>query len=310
VGVVAADDASIDVSFVPCRTAVEARPTGHEVTVGHPGGVIRIATGPGDPGPPGTAITVSVPGLTGGTIVRVGVRATNAHGDGPVAATEALPPFTAVRSFVTWSHLRFRSGGIWYPQDVDAAVAELLDGVTSPGAYLAREAQNATYDLAEPVVRLYRAYFLRAPDRAGLAYWVERRRAGTKLTTVSASFAAGSEFRRRYGTLSNRSYVAKLYQSVFGRAADPGGLDYWTRRLDSGRIGRGGVVLQFSESSEGKRRLERWVVPVALSFLVEGRVPSASELATWSAYDDLAAETAAAIMRRSSFADLVEPVHT
>jgi len=99
-------------------------------------------------------------------------------------------------------------------------------------------------------VRLYLAYFDRAPDHPGLRYWWARMDAGTSIRKVSASFADSAEFRRRYGSLSDREFVRLVYRNVLGREPDPSGQQYWEGRLSSGAEDRGGVMAQFSESSE------------------------------------------------------------
>lgn len=105
------------------------------------------------------------------------------------------------------------------------------------------------FPLDGQVGRLFSAYFLRQPDRAGYAYWMRQRAAGVSPTTMSSAFADSAEFRARYGALGDRAFVELVYRNVLGRAADGPGLDYWTAQLNSGRS-RGEVMLGFSESPE------------------------------------------------------------
>lgn len=101
------------------------------------------------------------------------------------------------------------------------------------------------------VYRLYRAYFLREPDAAGLAFWSERHlTCETPLAQISESFASSPEFRTRYGNLNNRQFVELVYKNVLGRTGDPTGVNFWTARLDSGSATRGEVMIGFSESTE------------------------------------------------------------
>jgi Tol biopolymer transport system component len=106
-----------------------------------------------------------------------------------------------------------------------------------------------------PVVRLYWAFFLRKPDPGGLNHWISRYQSGASLASIAQKFAQSSEFKNRYGTLSNSAYVTKVYLNVFGREPDASGRSYWTGKLDRKEISRGQVLVNFSESSEGKRRL-------------------------------------------------------
>ncbi|MEZ5411906.1 MAG: DUF4214 domain-containing protein [Acidimicrobiales bacterium] len=97
-----------------------------------------------------------------------------------------------------------------------------------------------------PIGRLYRAYFLRHPDRRGLAYWIN---SGLDRAQVSQHFAASVEFKARYGTLDDRQFVTTAYRNVLGREPDDAGLDHWVGLLRRGRS-RGEVMLGFSDSAE------------------------------------------------------------
>ncbi len=104
-------------------------------------------------------------------------------------------------------------------------------------------------ELEGGLTRLYRAYFLRSPDAAGLGYWVAQLRSGVALTTVSDVFAASAEFTASYGPLDDGAFVRRVYANVLGRPSDAGGEAYWTGQLASG-VTRGEVMLAFSESAE------------------------------------------------------------
>ncbi|MEZ5137596.1 MAG: M64 family metallopeptidase [Acidimicrobiales bacterium] len=145
----------------------------------------------------------------------------------------------------------------------------------------ARRGSDGT-DVVDPTVRLYRAFLQRTPDAGGQRFWVSRKRAGTwTITRMADHFASSSEFLRKYGTLTNRQFVTRIYTDVMGRNADPGGVDYWTRQLDLRRKSRGQVMVGFSESSEYKRKqAEITDVSVASIFLL-GRAPSSAEVAAW-----------------------------
>ena len=82
-----------------------------------------------------------------------------------------------------------------------AVVASML----AVGALALRPAEAAVDRAAVSgqATRLYQAYFLRAPDPAGHAYWVGRLATGMRLQDVSQFFAESPEFRGRYGSRSN-----------------------------------------------------------------------------------------------------------
>jgi hypothetical protein len=145
---------------------------------------------------------------------------------------------------------------------------------------LRRSAENTTN--VDPTARLYRAFLGRAPDASGLRFWIGRRRAGTwSLTRMADSFASSSEFKTKYGTLTNRQFVTRIYTDVLGRTADANGVNYWTGKLDRKEKTRGGVMVGFSESNEYKRKqAENTDVSVASIFLL-GRVPTAAETKAW-----------------------------
>jgi Tol biopolymer transport system component len=129
------------------------------------------------------------------------------------------------------------------------------------------------------VVRLYQAYFLRAPDTAGYDYWVGRRRAGVSLSEISRAFAASPEFRTLYGSLTDPEFVDRVYLNVLGRAGDATGVTYWTGQLASGARNRGEVMTGFSESPEYRATTSLQVETIMLFRASRGSVPSSAYLA-------------------------------
>ncbi len=107
-----------------------------------------------------------------------------------------------------------------------------------------------TNDPTGSVTRLYRAYFLRAPDSTGLPFWVDRcNRGASSLVDISDAFAGSPEFNLRYGALANPDFVTLVYKNVLDRAPDAGGLKASVDFLGRGAR-RGEVMLGFSESPE------------------------------------------------------------
>ncbi|MCB1031579.1 MAG: DUF4214 domain-containing protein, partial [Acidimicrobiales bacterium] len=120
----------------------------------------------------------------------------------------------------------------------------------TPGQFIAHLALSSEADTkVHSLTRLYLAYFLRNPDHGGHSYWLAQRNNGATLVSISTSFANSSEFKNRYGSLSNSAFVDRVYRNVMGRSADTAGLNYWTGRLNSG-TSRGQVMANFSQSSE------------------------------------------------------------
>jgi hypothetical protein len=133
-----------------------------------------------------------------------------------------------------------------------------------------------------PLVRLYKAYYKRWPDAGGYDYWIRKMKTGTSLTKVSDFFATSNEFKTKYGSVSNEEFVLLVYNNVLNRTPDPGGYNYWVKRLNEKKITRGGVMLQFSESSEFKRKygLDCELTGVTLRML--RRPATEAELAQWN----------------------------
>ncbi|HRW39479.1 MAG TPA: DUF4214 domain-containing protein, partial [Aquihabitans sp.] len=123
----------------------------------------------------------------------------------------------------------------------------------------------------------YSAYFLRPPDKSGFAFWLNRRRSGSwTIAKISANFADSSEFKNRYGSLSNSDFVTLVYQNVLGRAPDSGGLSYWTGQLDQRKKSRGQVMANFSESNEYRTKRASYVDASSLLLQLLGTSPSRS----------------------------------
>jgi hypothetical protein len=172
---------------------------------------------------------------------------------GFVASWRAKPaPFTSWSKFVAQQYRDFVGRSPSSTESASGANA-LNTGTTTPQAYIDSLLVGPFGSAYAPVTRLYFAYFLRSPDIGGLDYWVSKYRSGTKLTAISSNFAASSEFTNKYGQLSNRAFVNKIYDNLFNRTGDSGGVNYWTAKLDSKALTRGQVMVNFSESSEFKR---------------------------------------------------------
>jgi hypothetical protein len=138
--------------------------------------------------------------------------------------------------------------------------------------------------LIAPVTRLYFAYFLRIPDYAGLSFWIGQARAGMPLDTISANFAASSEFQSRYGTLDNTQFVTLIYNNVLGRAPDAGGLSFWVGQLNGGTKTRGQVMTGFSESAEYQAGSANKVYVTMMYTGMLRRAPDAGGFDFWVGY--------------------------
>jgi hypothetical protein len=132
-----------------------------------------------------------------------------------------------------------------------------------------------------PIIRLFFATYLRIPDTEGLAFWTAQFRAGMPLTTIAQNFALAPEFVQRYGNLSNRDYVDRLYQNILERPADTAGSNFWTAQLDSGASSRGAMLVNFSESTEHLARSASKVYVTAMYVAFLRRAPDQGGFDFW-----------------------------
>ena len=72
---------------------------------------------------------------------------------------------------------------------------------------------------------LYNTALDRAPDDAGLAFWVGQAEGGQDYTSLASAFLGSQEFRDRFGTdLGPELLVPLLYRNAFGREPEPDAL--------------------------------------------------------------------------------------
>jgi len=119
----------------------------------------------------------------------------------------------------------------------------------------------------DEVARLYVATFDRAPDATGFDYWVK---SGRTIAEIAESFFGQDETAAKYpSTLSNADFVDTIYQNVYNRHAEPNGLSYWSKQLDSGAIARNDMILAITnpDAAQGddKKTIENKVT-VGLDF--------------------------------------------
>jgi Ca2+-binding RTX toxin-like protein len=96
----------------------------------------------------------------------------------------------------------------------------------------------------ESFIELYIAYFNRAPDAVGLAFWGTAFANGTTLEESAALFIDQDETRSIYPeNLSNRDFATAVYNNVLGRVPDEDGFNFWVDVLDGGSVGRDQFIL-------------------------------------------------------------------
>ncbi|MCB0958151.1 MAG: DUF4214 domain-containing protein [Acidimicrobiales bacterium] len=188
----------------------------------------------------------------------------------------AMPPFVSRYALIDQQYRDF------YNRTATTSEQYLWAGSTYTQSQLIDWFVNGDAAKRGPLVRLYKAYYKRWPDPGGYDYWIRKMKSGTTLTKVSDTFAAANEFKTKYGKLSNSAFVKLVYQNVLEREPDPSGLAFWIRRLDTRKTSRGGLMLQFSESSEYQRKFGPACDLVGVSLRMLRRAPSTTELTDWS----------------------------
>ena len=102
------------------------------------------------------------------------------------------------------------------------------------------------------IQKLYVAYFSRPADVAGLAYWDGVVAAANGSTAaVSAAFAASAEYKAAYAGLDAYATVNQVYLNLFGRAAEPAGLQFWGQNLLNGKLTIDAIVTAVASGAQG-----------------------------------------------------------
>ena len=103
------------------------------------------------------------------------------------------------------------------------------------------------------IIELYTAYFNRAPDAAGLAFWGAAMANGTTLADAAALFMDQDETRAAYPEgLSNDAFTDAVYQNVLGRMPDAEGKAFWVEVLNDAAsgVGRDHFILAVLEGAK------------------------------------------------------------
>ena len=104
--------------------------------------------------------------------------------------------------------------------------------------------------------RLYQAAFDRAPDKAGLGYWINYLDNDGKFIDVAAGFVDSVEFKKLYGiNPSPERLITRFYQNVLHREPEIEGMEYWLNQLTTGAQTAPTVLANFSESGENQANL-------------------------------------------------------
>jgi Tol biopolymer transport system component len=104
--------------------------------------------------------------------------------------------------------------------------------------------------------RIFQAAFARAPDQAGLGFWMAMMDKGVSLNAVAQGFVDSAEFADRYGAQpTHRQLVEKFYENILHRPGEAAGIDWWTGQLDKKLSTVAEALAGFSESAENQTAL-------------------------------------------------------
>jgi hypothetical protein len=175
----------------------------------------------------------------------------------------------------------------------------LMAGLTlaaGGGPALAGQYQSRPFTEAELTVsRAYIAYYGRAADPGGLAYWSNRlNNEGGDLSSIIQAFGYSQEFNDRFGDLGTQELIRNLYQQLFNRQPDPGGLAYYTGELTAGRKSLQTIALNILYGATGSD-----VSIIENKLAVAQYFTSAIEVAPGAAVSALDADALAAMVAKA-----------
>jgi hypothetical protein len=102
------------------------------------------------------------------------------------------------------------------------------------------------------VEKCYIAYYGRNGDTEGTAFWANKlNQVNGDLNDIIDAFANSAESQALYGGLGDSAKINKIYQQVFGRNADSGGLEYYTEALKNGKMSQGSIALDILNGAQG-----------------------------------------------------------
>ena len=164
---------------------------------------------------------------------------------------------------------------------LNAADAKIHYGVATPVSTINAYAHGTFAKDRAPVMRLYWAFFKRVPDLGGLNYWAGKHAKGTSMKTIANGFAKSSEFQNNFGAGTDTQFVTLVYTNVLERQPDQAGLDHWVNKMAAGTT-RGEMMINFSESAEGIRRMRGEIDTELVILGMLHRVPTKGEVISYA----------------------------
>ncbi|WP_299313367.1 DUF4214 domain-containing protein, partial [uncultured Halomonas sp.] len=108
----------------------------------------------------------------------------------------------------------------------------------------------ATQESLNQAQLLYVAYYGRPADPQGQQYWAEQIDANGVGFILNA-FGTSAEYENAFGNLSNSQLVNNLYNQLFGRDAEPAGLQFYVGLLSSGEKTLAEIAYEIAGGAQG-----------------------------------------------------------
>lgn len=109
-------------------------------------------------------------------------------------------------------------------------------------------ASEASLYLAQ---QMYIAYYNRPADPEGLEFWASQFDQSDDLDQALAAFGNSAEFTDTYGSLESEELVRGLYQQMFNREPEDGGLEFYVNRLENGEATLASIAKQIADGAGG-----------------------------------------------------------
>lgn len=108
--------------------------------------------------------------------------------------------------------------------------------------------------------------------------------AGADQVQAAQQVLASFDFTSRFGNLSDVAFVTLLYQNIFGRNPDTGGLSHWVSVIGTGQMSRAQAVAYFLNSAEflGNRRTFARIQIACIYLNLFRRTPDEGGISGWT----------------------------
>lgn len=98
---------------------------------------------------------------------------------------------------------------------------------------------------------IYVAIFGRPADPAGLAHWNAETNNGADLSKMINALSSTDEFKALYDGKTNAEIITAVYQSLFGRAPDAAGLEFYLKGLEDGTLNIASIAVSIVDGAQG-----------------------------------------------------------